>query len=177
MRVNWDSLAASTSLALVCSLLAPNGVTAAPSEACRDKVRALVAVTLTTADEDARIGHSLDLASYVHDHIECASNRKAIDDIIHLLSERDEGLRISAAMALSYIGPPARRAVPELRRVVQESDARLDADSTNPVLPVSTSGDAARTAIRKITGEKVPDYVEGWKKTQRQIAPDTVQPK
>ena len=46
----------------------------------------------------------------------------ATDELIKLLSHRDEWLAIRAAYALAGIGPPARKAVPELLRLVLAED-------------------------------------------------------
>jgi len=47
--------------------------------------------------------------------------REAIEPLMQLLHQPDEGRRRRAAMALGRIGPPAADAVPELRRALQDS--------------------------------------------------------
>ena len=133
-------------------------------ESCHNQIEKKIQKIGTETDEDRRIGLSLELAYYVRDHRTCARNPRIVNELAVLLKDSSDGVRISAAMALSYIGPSAARVVPALERAIKESDATLDADTTSTVLPVTSSGSAARDALRQITGKKVPDYVEGWKR-------------
>src|SRR5438477_2111274 len=125
---------------------------------CKTAIVKIIDGISAEKDEDTRIGLSLDLAYYFRDHRNCGSDPRTIDNIAALLSDRDDAVRIGAAMALAYIGVPARRAVPALEKAVKDSDAKLDSDTENTVLPVTTSGGAARAALRKITHKSVPEY-------------------
>ena len=89
-----------------------------------------------------------------------------VKKISALLKDSSDGVRIGAAMALEDIGPQAISAVPALEEAVKDSDAAIDADTSeyNTVRPSSSSGSAARSALRAITGHPVPDYMEAWKK-------------
>jgi HEAT repeat protein len=140
---------------------------------CRLAIERMIEAVVHEADDEKRIDLSIELTNYARQHLPCGLAPRTIDRLAGLLGDRAEGVRISAAMALGDLGPAARRAVPALRRAIEESDQRLDADATvtadhqvipNTVLPVNTSGNEARAAIRMITGENVPEYVGGWKK-------------
>lgn len=100
---------------------------------------------------------TLDLADYVQRHTACSADQRIIDRITQLLSDDIDGVRMEAAMALEDIGPPAKTAVPALKAAILRSDKLIDAQG-GTVLPVNSSGSAARDAIRSISGELVPPY-------------------
>jgi hypothetical protein len=129
---------------------------------CGDEVEANVKRIISEPDQDKRIDLSTNLAFYLRAHPDCGRTPKIIGDITGLLDDHVDGVRMGAAMALGYIGPLAVRAVPALEDTIEKSDAIMDA-SPYPLLPPNSSGQAARTALREITGERVPDYQEGWK--------------
>jgi hypothetical protein len=118
------------------------------------------------SNEDRRVQNALDLANYFRVNPQCGKLQQLIERIGTLLKDRSDGVRIGAAMALEDIGPRAQSAVPALEEAVRDSDAVIDADTSeyNTVRPTSSSGSAARSALRTITGQLVPDYEEAWKK-------------
>jgi HEAT repeat protein len=127
---------------------------------CEAAIEASVQKVRSEFDRDKRIDLSTELAFQVRAYPNCAQYPRIVDDIAALLDDPADGVRMGAAMALGYIGPPAMRAVPALKRTIKQLDDILDADSTDPVLPVDSSGEEAREAVRKITGEKIPGYQE-----------------
>lgn len=129
---------------------------------CEDTIHSDIRKINSESDRGKRIDLSTELAFYVRDHPDCKNGSKIVDDLVTLLSDKVDGVRMGAAMALGYIGPPAMRAVPALEKAVKESDAIMDADP-DTVLPVNSSGEEAREALRKITGKKVPAYQESGK--------------
>lgn len=124
---------------------------------CEDTVSGIATSVLSYSDRDERIDSSLELASFIKGNTYCGFDAAVIDQIISLLDDPVDGVRMSAAMALADIGPSAMRAVPALKRAIQRSDAILD-KSPSLLLPVNSSGEAARDALRKITGQPVPNY-------------------
>jgi hypothetical protein len=117
------------------------------------------------SNESRRVQKALDLANYFRVHPSCGEHKVLIEKISALLKDPSDGVRIGAAMALEDIGPQAISAFPALEEAVKDSDAVIDADTSeyNTVRPSSSSGSAARSALRAITGRSVPDYIEAWK--------------
>jgi HEAT repeat protein len=133
--------------------------TANPCTSVRAQIRALIAQIEVEKDSDDRVDKSLNFASYVQQHAACAQSREIVRIIVPLLYDDSDGVRESGAAALGFIGPAARSAVPDLKRAIAHSDALLDADPST-LLPSDYSGEVARSAIKKITGESVPSYQE-----------------
>jgi len=131
---------------------------------CREKIESDIQTIVSEPDRDKRIDLSTELAFFVRDHPNCGQSPKIVDKFAALLNDNVDGVRMGAAMALGYIGPPAMRAVPALKAAVKRSDAIMDAEPYT-LLPPNSSGEAARTALREITGKRVPGYQEGWKNT------------
>jgi hypothetical protein len=129
----------------------------------RQKIEWFIRDIKSQTNLDERVGESTDLAYYVRDHSKCAQTQKIMRDVEALLDDDADGVRMGAAMTLGYIGPAAKSAIPALRKTITHSDAIIDADPS-PILPVNSSGEAARAAIQMITGENVPGYQEGMPK-------------
>jgi len=148
-----------TMMLLASSGCASPAINQEQAECERHVDEAIDSIRLGKQQDDARIDLSLQLAHYVHDHSSCNGAVSVVDKISGLLEDTLDGVRMGAAMALGYIGPPAAKAVPQLKKVIAKSDAIMDSWPYT-LLPPESSGSAAREAIREITGERVPDYQE-----------------
>jgi hypothetical protein len=128
---------------------------------CREKINGITQSIVTEVDRNIRGESAQYLALYLHDHPECGYSTVVIDDLIHLLNDHDDSVRWGAAQSLANIGPPARRAVPALKKALEQSDAEIDAwlkATSSTVLPTRYSGQAIREALKNITGKPVLGY-------------------
>lgn len=72
-----------------------------------------------------------------------------IDAIAVLLSDNDDVVRGYAAIALGNIGPPARRAAPQLMKAFRERECQIgDLTSTDAMLPVFSRIGEPRPELR-----------------------------
>ena len=142
------------------------GCATAPSNdqiKCQGEIEHIIHGIRSSAAPDASDDMAENLARYLHYHPQCGNQEKVVDDITRLLSSPDDSVRWGAAIALANIGPPAVHAVPTLKSALKESDVQIDRylqTTGETVLPMRYSGQAIREALRKITGEQIPDYNE-----------------
>jgi hypothetical protein len=126
---------------------------------CEKDIGQFISMIGTEKNEDMRVDLAIKLADYVQKNPSCGQNERIVDEIAVLLDDRTDGVRMGAAMALGYVGPSAGKSVPLLEKAIRRSDEMMDAYPST-LLPPTSSGSAAREAIREITGKRVPDYQE-----------------
>jgi HEAT repeat protein len=139
----------------------PNSAAETISSTCQNDIEKIIGGIRTQEDADLRGDSAIELAGYLHDNPQCGHDMKIVNDIASLLADRDDGVRWGAAASLASIGPPAKRAVPALKKALSESDAALEVDlrkSGDTMLPTVYSGQAIREALRRITGEPIPAF-------------------
>lgn len=140
------------------SFLVQEAAVAHPQVSCVKRLSTYLLQLHRYKFEDSRFYKSLEMAEYVNRHASCRSS-KAVSRLMPLLADRNDGVRKAAAMALGYLGPIAKDAVPSLRLALKDSDAALD-EAPGTTLPSSPSGDEIRLALKKITGHDEPPYKE-----------------
>jgi hypothetical protein len=76
-----------------------------------------------------------------------------VHDIVRLLRDRDEGVRLWVALALGQLGSRGSVAVPELESALKDAEMRDKQREKQNIVRLSvSSADIIRVALKKITG-------------------------
>jgi hypothetical protein len=103
----------------------------------------------------SRTEHAQLLAQHVRQNVEEAANGGFIALLESMLTDSDDSVRFWVAMALGYMGPRARQAVPTLAEALKEKECERPSLPPAPMQPL-TSALAIRLALTQIVGSEPP---------------------
>lgn len=143
--------------------LSPNGALAQTMEA---RIGALIAEVRAEPDGTLRGQSTAHLAEYIAAERNGATRLepRTIDDIAGLLSDEEDWVRFYAAASLGFVGPNARRALPQLERALDRATGTATLGAGTPeIFGGLNSANAICAAIGKIDLGRRPGACENYR--------------